>query len=155
QRTAAFTLIELLVVIAIIAILAALLFPVFSQAREEARRTVCLSNANQMGKAVMMYAQDYDETIVPWQICDIQFCPVGGDSRPRGELMWVNLLQPYVKNGSRKGSDGRYQSDGVFHCPSWSLTNLFKAADSSDCDGPGAIEPNLSPQPYEQYADYG
>jgi len=60
-----FTLIELLVVIAIIAILAAILFPVFAQAREKARQSGCQSNANQIVKAFMMYAQDYDETIPP------------------------------------------------------------------------------------------
>jgi len=61
-----FTLIELLVVIAIIAILAAILFPVFAQAREKARGISCLSNGKQMGTAIMMYAKDWDEGIVPW-----------------------------------------------------------------------------------------
>ncbi len=63
-KRAAFTLIELLVVIAIIAILAAILFPVFAQAREKARQTSCLSNGKQMGLSLLMYAQDYDETFV-------------------------------------------------------------------------------------------
>src|SRR6266536_4639298 len=62
-RRSGFTLIELLVVIAIIAILAALLFPVFARAREQARKTTCLSNLKQIGAGMLMYAQDYDETL--------------------------------------------------------------------------------------------
>ncbi len=64
RRKDGFTLIELLVVIAIIAILAAILLPVFAQAREKARMTTCLSNTKQMGSALMIYAQDYDERLI-------------------------------------------------------------------------------------------
>jgi prepilin-type N-terminal cleavage/methylation domain-containing protein/prepilin-type processing-associated H-X9-DG protein len=85
-----FTLIELLVVIAIIAILAAILFPVFAQARGTARQATCLSNHKQIGTALMMYAQDYDETFVPqWIITS---------TNPFYEPLWPELLQPYVKN---------------------------------------------------------
>src|SRR5438105_1513752 len=73
RRRAAFTLIELLVVIAIIAILAAILFPVFAQARENARQTACLSNAKQLGLALQMYTQDYDE-VVPNQWWTVSGC---------------------------------------------------------------------------------
>jgi len=78
----AFTLIELLVVIAIIAILAAILFPVFARAREKARQASCSSNVKQLQLAVLMYAQDYDERVI---------CRWG--SGP-----WQVLCQPYIKN---------------------------------------------------------
>ena len=84
-----FTLIELLVVIAIIAILAAILFPVFARAREKARQTACLNNVKQMALALQMYAQDYDETI-----CYAQH-RFGGTV---GTKYWYQVLDPYIKN---------------------------------------------------------
>jgi prepilin-type N-terminal cleavage/methylation domain-containing protein len=67
SRTTGFTLIELLVVIAIIAILAAILFPVFARARENARRSSCASNLKQVALSWIQYAQDYDERVVPYR----------------------------------------------------------------------------------------
>src|SRR5687767_10639650 len=81
KRRPGFTLIELLVVIAIIALLAAILFPVFAQARDKARQSSCLSNTRQIGSALMMYGQDYDEGLPAW-----------------GEYRWHVPLKPYVKN---------------------------------------------------------
>ena len=86
-----FTLIELLVVIAIIAILAAILFPVFARAREKARQTSCLSNLKQLALGALMYAQDYDDTMMP-RYYRIDPAVPGGPN-------WDNhLIQPYVKN---------------------------------------------------------
>jgi prepilin-type N-terminal cleavage/methylation domain-containing protein/prepilin-type processing-associated H-X9-DG protein len=87
----AFTLIELLVVIAIIAILAAILFPVFAQAREKARQTSCLSNLKQSSFGAMMYSQDYDEQFLPFGM------PSGRNS-PGPWVYWQALIQPYMKN---------------------------------------------------------
>lgn len=89
----AFTLIELLVVIAIIAILAAILFPVFAQAREQARKTSCLSSQKQNGIASMMYAQDYDETyagVSDWNQRD--------SPAHNGVRNWTALIEPYTKS---------------------------------------------------------
>jgi len=90
-----FTLIELLVVIAIIAILAAILFPVFAQARESARKTACISNFNQGVKAVLMYIQDYSETTVPLMTSPASFYATFDPNRDR---VWAQLVQPYIKN---------------------------------------------------------
>ena len=87
-RRAGFTLIELLVVIAIIAILAAILFPVFAQAREKARTATCISNLRQIGVANQMYVQDYDERF-----------PFAGREWPQASFVDVwNGLGPYIKN---------------------------------------------------------
>jgi prepilin-type N-terminal cleavage/methylation domain-containing protein len=88
KRRPGFTLIELLVVIAIIAILAAILFPVFARARENARKANCTSNVKQIIMAVLSYAQDYDETLIPGA------CPPKGSSY----IYWYELLDPYLKN---------------------------------------------------------
>lgn len=94
RSTRGFTLIELLVVIAIIAILAAILFPVFAKAREKARQASCLSNLKQLGISVIMYAQDYDETY-PMSYQDISS---GAGSAAQIPLTWPNRIQPYIKN---------------------------------------------------------
>lgn len=101
-----FTLIELLVVIAIIAILAAILFPVFAQAREKARSTSCLSNTKQISLAYAMYNQDYDESF-PATVTERQApASVADTSDARAPYSYRVLLQPYVK------------SQQIFKCPS-------------------------------------
>lgn len=108
SRPRGFTLIELLVVIAIIAILAAILFPVFAQAREAARKTSCTSNLKQIGVALGMYTQDFDECF-PWAASNL--------STPT--TTWYDLVEPYVKVGaSGFGYTGGVQAP-FYICPSF------------------------------------
>lgn len=107
SRRRAFTLIELLVVIAIIAILAAILFPVFARARENARRASCLSNVKQMGLGMMMYAQDYDETLPPaLYAMSTPYSYPDNVVWNTGFLYWPQLIYPYTK------------SVQIYYCPS-------------------------------------
>lgn len=100
-RERGFTLIELLVVIAIIAILASILFPVFSRARAKARQAKCMSNLKQLGLAFTMYAQDYDDMLPSW--C---FGSMNNDDGPNeGAYTWDTVLIPYMRNQQ------------ILHCP--------------------------------------
>jgi len=111
RRANAFTLIELLVVIAIIAILAAILFPVFAQAREAARKTSCLSNLKQLTLGANMYQADYDGRLVVGGYDCEDFArnisiPGCSENNPVPTLQWQWVIQPYVKNLQ------------IFRCPS-------------------------------------
>ena len=110
-----FTLIELLVVIAIIAILAAILFPVFARAREKARQTSCLSNMKQLGLAVMMYAQDFDERL-PMQNHVSLSSDVMELTRPEGNCFWWVRVKPYINN------------DNILQCPSGRYAYIYGQA---------------------------
>jgi prepilin-type N-terminal cleavage/methylation domain-containing protein/prepilin-type processing-associated H-X9-DG protein len=127
DRRRAFTLIELLVVVAIIAILAAILFPVFAQAREKARQATCASNNRQIALAVGMYAQDHDEML-----------PLGSYLLPGmpTAVLWQDLVEPYTNVGSR--SDFRPEAPAArkevtfWICPSIGNTSIPKAPGDPD-----------------------
>ena len=130
-----FTLIELLVVIAIIAILAAILFPVFAQARESARQTSCLSNTKQVGLGLLQYVQDYDEQFPLFRYPNTNSNANQPDT-PWGpwknaNIGWDKAIQPYVKNTQ------------IFRCPS-NDTGVWPNAcdDGSRCDDSKATGAN-------------
>lgn len=116
--------IELLVVIAIIAILAAILFPVFAQARAKARQTACLANQRQLGIALLAYAQDYEETLPP-----------ANYPSPRGNnTSWQFMVDPYIKaNFPDRVSDSDNQEVSIFVCPEY-----IKTADKSPVTRPSS-----------------
>ena len=127
KTRSAFTLIELLVVIAIIAILAAILFPVFARARENARRSSCQSNLKQIGLGVLQYSQDYDEKMVVTRWYN--------NTTTNGQA-WPTSLQPYLK------------STQIFQCPSDTVSGSTAAT--------GAMSPTYwnnppSPQFHSSY----
>ena len=104
SQKSAFTLIELLVVIAIIAILAAILFPVFARARENARRSSCQSNTKQMGLAFLQYTQDYDELFPTYATSNSYTYPNGSGTGTT--MLWMHKIYPYLK------------SSQILNCPS-------------------------------------
>ena len=126
----AFTLIELLVVIAIIAILAAILFPVFAQARGKARQTSCLSNMKQVSLSILMYVQDYDETF-----------PLAAAESPGDKYIydysWVSKIQSYTKNLQ------------IFICPNGKMSPTLSSADvdpSTDVTKSGTVGVTTRPK---------
>jgi prepilin-type N-terminal cleavage/methylation domain-containing protein/prepilin-type processing-associated H-X9-DG protein len=111
QIKRAFTLIELLVVIAIIAILAAILFPVFAQAKASAKKSVCISNQKQIGLGIIMYGSDVDDTYPMDQWYD--------NTTPASpQVRWQASVEPYIKNGTIFTFDNRASgAGGIFHDP--------------------------------------
>jgi prepilin-type N-terminal cleavage/methylation domain-containing protein/prepilin-type processing-associated H-X9-DG protein len=121
----AFSLIELLIVIAVIAIIAAILFPVFAQARERARMSACMANMRQIGHAMMMYVQDYDETYPYVHFHSFIPFPLDSDKGNR-TYCWRNALLPYLK------------SIDILACPSNPSSHGMPGTPASEPARPGA-----------------
>lgn len=119
----AFTLIELLVVIAIIAILAAILFPVFAQAKVAAKKTVSTSNVKQQTLGIIMYTNDYDDVL-----CQAEY---GDDGNGGPLIQWYAMIYPYTKSGGTehtRGVDQSFGRDGIFKSPMYPKNELNGAA---------------------------
>src|SRR5580698_7965213 len=116
KRTSAFTLIELLVVIAIIAILAAILFPVFAQAKVAAKKTADLSNLKQISLGIIMYTNDVDDML-----------PRGGHQDAAGNwFTWREEIEPYIKNGQQQYSNGdEFVNGGMWTSPAQPSNSLY------------------------------
>jgi prepilin-type N-terminal cleavage/methylation domain-containing protein/prepilin-type processing-associated H-X9-DG protein len=149
RNSSGFTLIELLVVIAIIAILAAILFPVFAQAREKARAISCLSNHKQIGLGLTMYIQDYDSTYPLNQ--NYYPDPANTLNPPPANTRhtWADMIYPYIKNGQahldNNGSMVQGKG-GVWHCPSFPVDQDFNYGISyeiADDDAPWYTTPKI------------
>jgi prepilin-type processing-associated H-X9-DG protein/prepilin-type N-terminal cleavage/methylation domain-containing protein len=119
-RRYAFTLTELLIVIALIAIIAAILLPVFAHAREKARQLTCVSNEKQIGIAFLSYVQDNDETLPPANYDDVD-----AEDPASTPTAWMYLIDPYINTGIQRATSAKRASMfGVFTCPDWSTTTV-------------------------------
>jgi prepilin-type N-terminal cleavage/methylation domain-containing protein len=146
-----FTLIEMLAVLTVLAVLAAILWPVMLQARESARRATCLSNTRQIGLALAMYQQDYEDVLMPWYV------PTGlptHDFRFDNVAVWVDLLQPYLRHGERTrlSNPSGEEPNGVFRCPSFHAAEYLNQGNKPDCDGAGFLDTWIPARQY--WANY-
>jgi prepilin-type N-terminal cleavage/methylation domain-containing protein/prepilin-type processing-associated H-X9-DG protein len=128
-----FTLIELLVVIAIIAILAAILFPVFAQAKAAAKKTTCLSNIRQLGTAIALYNNDYDD------ILPLANYTLNDDTSGNSNTTWLYTVDPYVKS-NMPSQVGKAGSRSIYVCPDFDSTGRTAGAGINK----GAYRPSLS-----------
>jgi prepilin-type N-terminal cleavage/methylation domain-containing protein/prepilin-type processing-associated H-X9-DG protein len=145
MRRKGFTLIELLVVIAIIAILAAILFPVFSRAREQARKASCMSNMKQIMTAMMMYTQDWDER---FPVANWGELHPGGTENPAASD-WLDGIYPYLKNVQVLACPSQGWSQGICNVirnrnPVWNTANIrvnygFSEPVALNCGGKGSV----------------